>query len=122
MTDLFAGAPESWLRATGDDAHQQLTPEVLNWVHKNSRQNSPEYMRTLQAIHAFKANPVLPGQSDPSGALAWDTIRANKEAADRQAVADAKANATHELLARHADPNRQRPPQFGADFDQWARE
>lgn len=121
MADLFAGAPESWIRATGDDAHQQLTPQVLEWINKTSRINSPQYQKTLQAIHDFKRTPVLPGQSDQSGALAWDTIMANKEVANRQAISDAKINATNQLLAKHADPHWQPPDQYGAGFDEWAR-
>ena len=98
MADLLAGAPKEWVQ------NDQLSPEVFAWVEKNSRANSPEYMKTLQSIQQFRQNPVLPGQTDPSGALAWDTRMGNQYVAEQQAKRLAKQQATEQLLAQHYNP------------------
>lgn len=37
MADLFEGAPESWLKSTGIQAHEALSPDVLKWIHDKSK-------------------------------------------------------------------------------------
>jgi hypothetical protein len=98
MTDLLAGAPEGWIQ------NDELSPGVFAWVEKNSRANSPEYMKTLQSIQQFRGNPVLPGQSDPTGAIAWDTRHGNQYVDDQAAMRLAKQQEAEQLLARHYDP------------------
>jgi hypothetical protein len=126
MADLFAGAPEEWLQAADDTAHQYLTKPVIDWLHdqtiKAQAQRAQDEMVRRQENEALMARHADPTRGTVGGEpMAWDTRHAAEDVANKYAIAAAKKAENEQLMARHADPNWKQPPQFGAGFDQWAR-
>ncbi len=101
MANLFEGAPKDWLMNEDMD---QISPEAMAWLRdRSSRHVTPEYAKTMEAIKKFRENPVLSGQSDPTGAIAWDTRMA--EAHPRVMPSDIQRQKDLELMAAtHARP------------------
>ena len=119
MVDLFEGAPEEWLQAVDDTAHQYLTKPVIDWLHaqtiKAQAQRAQDEMARRQEDEALMARHADPTRGTVGGEpMAWDTRRAVTQASERNAnFQDAKAaeiaarRAEDEaLMARHYDPSR----------------
>ena len=128
MADLFAGAPESWIQAAGDDAHQYLTKPVIDWLHgqtiKAQAQKAQEELARRQENEQLMARHADPTRGTFGGEpMAWDTRHAAEDVANKYAIAAAKKAENEQLMARHADPNWHQQPVYakGAAFDEWAR-
>ena len=81
MVDLFEGAPEEWLQAVDDTAHQYLTKPVIDWLHaqtvKAQAQRAQDEMARRQEDEALMARHADPTRGTVGGEpMAWDTAMA----------------------------------------------
>jgi len=114
MADLFEGAPPEWLQDFGEKSFHALDNNVMKWLYDKAVKNAPPEMVGDAGDAAYSAVQAV--QRMPDSVKQAYMSRVPESPEEQMRARDAAI-----MASTHADPNWQRQPQFGAGFDQWAR-